>query len=111
PPFQGRGHLTVLQKKLKNDFTPPSLLAPDLPAAVERAIRRALDASPAERPASCAEFIDLLTAAAAAAPAAAPAAVPEGEPSHRRGALRYPSTVEAACRPLQGGGTRWPAEV
>src|SRR5205823_1578986 len=107
---------TVLQKKLNNDFLPPALLAPELPEHVGRAIRRALDALPAERPASCAEFADLLTVATPAAagvapPEGKPGAISEGDPTNRRGALRYPSSVEAACRPLLGGGTRWPAEV
>jgi serine/threonine-protein kinase len=59
-PFLGRGNLTIMGKKLKNEFSPPSRIVPSLPASIDRAICQALDAKPEKRPSSCAAFLDLL---------------------------------------------------
>ena len=41
-PFQGRGNLTIMAKKLKNEFTPPQRIVPTLSRHVDRAIVQAL---------------------------------------------------------------------
>ncbi len=42
-PFQGRGQLTILKKKLQSDFVPPARAVPDLHPLVDAMICRALD--------------------------------------------------------------------
>jgi hypothetical protein len=114
-PFQGRGSLGVLRKKLHNDFLPPRLVTPSLRAEVDRAVCRALDARPDRRPASCGEFAEMLTRARPAGERSG------GDPTgggggpawavaERRGARRHPTTLRALCRPADGG-PRWQAEV
>jgi serine/threonine protein kinase len=120
-PFVGRGNLTILQKKLQNDFVPPRRLAPSLGGPIDQAICRALDASPQKRPNSCAEFAALLTAAQPGAEVidggrvAAWGIDPEVtsvlQPVERRRARRYPSRLDASCRSLAGDKQRWRAEV
>ena len=67
-PFQGRRNLQVLRKKLQTDFPSASSLVPGIPRQIDDVIRKALDASPARRQASCQEFIDSLTDGLAKAP-------------------------------------------
>jgi serine/threonine protein kinase len=97
-PFLGRGHMSVLQKKLRNEFAPPRRLLPSLPPEADEAICRALDASPSRRPASCAEFAALIGRGRAAAPA------------DRRVARRFPSLLKARWHP-PGGERPRPADI
>jgi serine/threonine protein kinase len=60
-PFQSAGPLDAWMKKVKNDIAPPSQLVPELSPRVDWAIRRAMSPDPAQRPASCREFIEDLT--------------------------------------------------
>ncbi len=60
-PFDSNGPLEAWMKKVKNDIKPPAELAPELSPWVDRAIRRGMSPDPAERPASCREFIAELT--------------------------------------------------
>jgi serine/threonine-protein kinase len=112
PPFAGRGNVAILRKKLSNDVTPLRRLLPAAPACLELAIRAALDASPARRPASCAAWIAALHEAAERLPpdlgrdATAPA--PRVE---RRGVPRYPATMDARCRHVPGRADPWEAEI
>src|SRR5207248_2124797 len=96
-PFPGRGNLGVLRRKLHNDFVPPRRLIPSLPAQVEQAICRALDADPGRRPGSCREFADLLGEAPAERGGVAPGHVPvlEAPADERRAAPRYRSALAA----------------
>jgi serine/threonine protein kinase len=117
-PFQGAGNLSILRKKLRNEYTPPSRRVPSLPPFLDAAICKALDATPAKRHASCAEFSDSLTGTGAAAdPGPEKSAdmvagvAPLPDPEERRAALRYPSTLHASCRPVQEQKRQWPAEV
>jgi serine/threonine protein kinase len=55
------GPLDAWMKKVHNDLIPPRKLAPDLSERTDWAIRRAMAADPALRPASCREFIEDLT--------------------------------------------------
>jgi hypothetical protein len=48
---------TVYLKKMTNNFRPPHQLVPELSPRTERAIQRALQAAPEQRPASCREFM------------------------------------------------------
>jgi serine/threonine protein kinase len=113
-PFPARGNLTVLRKKLKNELLPPRQLVPSLGIHVDKAICRALDAVPARRPSSCAEFADLLVgrgAPSSSAVRSSPAAPKlRPRPEDRRTASRYPSALNATCK-LVGGGPAWAAEV
>jgi PilZ domain len=117
PPFRGRGNLGILRKKLSNDFVPPSHLVPSLPAALDRVFCAALDASPERRPKSCDEWIAALQAIVD--PATIQSGIsasqfeskPEPQIVNRRGAQRYPSTLEASCRRLHSRPDQWPAVI
>src|SRR5205807_3579881 len=60
-PFQSAGPLDAWMKKVKNEIAPPSQLMPELSQRVDWAIRRAMSPDPAQRPASCREFVEDLT--------------------------------------------------
>ncbi len=118
-PFKARGIGGVLRKKFEDDLVPPSQLAPGLSERVDRAIRRAMRANPAERQGSCREFASALTGddKAASPPGAAPATVRGSrdrptamhQPRERRVEVRYPCAVDTRCNrglsihPLQAG--------
>jgi eukaryotic-like serine/threonine-protein kinase len=116
-PFRGRGNLAILRKKLDNDFVPPGQLVPGVPPGLDRVICAALDVSPARRPASCDEWMAALHAAVQVLAAtstdaeAPPAADAAPEPRNRRGARRYPSTIGASCRRVQGRPDPWQTDV
>jgi eukaryotic-like serine/threonine-protein kinase len=60
-PFGDTNLLNAWMRKLRNDLPPARELAPGLSTRVDWAIRRAMSADPARRPASCDEFIEDLT--------------------------------------------------
>ena len=60
-PFGKGPVLSVMQRKLSNQFEPPLHKLPGLRVAVDTAIRMALHAEPKYRPASVAEFVAYLT--------------------------------------------------
>jgi serine/threonine protein kinase len=60
-PFESNGPLDAWMKKVKNDITPPQELAPELSSRAACAIQRAMTPDPAQRPASCREFIEDLS--------------------------------------------------
>jgi serine/threonine protein kinase len=64
PPFGGRPSMRVLFAHLQDD--PPDLteLRPDIPPAAARAVNRALEKEPEERPASAAGYVQLVARAA-----------------------------------------------
>ena len=122
-PFDARSHLNMLKKKLKNDISPPRQLVPKLSEKVDLAIRRAMRADPAQRQASCLEFIASLTGATVPVESirqeplppqpepekpkkSADPRPPQPEPekprkgADRRVAVRYPSDREASCLPV-----------
>jgi serine/threonine protein kinase len=129
PPFQGRGNLTVLGKKLRNDFDPPRRRLPDLPIQVDQAICQALDGNPKHRPVSCQAFADLLGVSQPASTStgrvladqkgarapnnAPPVQADEGKaaPGEQRAAPRYPCVLPAACRPFPESGQPWSGHV
>jgi hypothetical protein len=119
-PFHAHGYLGIMRKKLSGDLTPPRQLAPGLNPRVEQALLRALSISPAQRPASCAEFSAELTATgpAEAEPVGvggrvwAPAAAPRGgEARERRVTVRYPCALDGVFQPLGPGEERWQGKV
>jgi serine/threonine protein kinase len=65
PPFGGRPSMRVLFAHLQDP--PPDLteLRPDIPAAAARAVNRALEKEPEERPASAAAYVQAVARAAA----------------------------------------------
>src|SRR5262249_39397422 len=99
-PYQSHGALTTLGKKLNNELVSPRQLVPSLGTCVDAAIRRALDADPECRPASCAEFAAQLTGDGTA-PARDEHHSPD--PAERRRSRRFPSVRQAVCRLVQGG--------
>jgi len=100
-PFQGRNALVLLQQKLKNRFKPPSAYVPTLPRHIDAAICQALDALPARRQSSCAEFAASLfaTSLADGVPTAASEVGFMPCPAERRGAIRFPTALEVVCCP------------
>jgi hypothetical protein len=102
-PFEGPP-LTVLQRIVHDDPPPPSQFRPDLPAAVEAAILRALRKDPGERFPDARAFAAALaplpgTAAAATGPPAPAGAPPP--PASRPGARRW--ALSRALGWLAGG--------
>ncbi len=111
PPFQARGNLSILKKKLRNDLIPPRCLAPDLSEPVERTICQALSADPNARPATCRQFIHELRGRSL--PPVRPATPVARRPvADRRVSVRYLSQVKGACRPLTAEKKwRWTATI
>jgi serine/threonine protein kinase len=121
-PF-GKGEmLNVLERKLQNKFEAPISRIPQLRPTVDGAIRLALSADPAYRPASINEFVALLTGekkirSAANVPGTvsappAKAKLAKKTPQERRGGTRYAIELEAACRAvINVAGQRWTAKI
>jgi serine/threonine protein kinase len=63
-PFAGSSPLDCWIRKSRNDFPAPKTVAGHLSDRVDFAIRRAMAANPADRPASCREFMEDLTGVA-----------------------------------------------
>ncbi len=69
PAFEGKTDYAILQAQLDKQPEPPSALAPDVPAWLDRVVLRALAKSPAERFQSAGELQAALTARGPAAEA------------------------------------------
>jgi serine/threonine protein kinase len=120
-PFQARGIMGILKKKLAGDITPPRKLVPELSPRVERAILCSLDPNPRQRYPSCTAFLkDLLgksslpCTARASLPDAAAGEPPQGKPegADRRATVRFPSRQQGACQPLgEEKDLKWSAKV
>jgi serine/threonine protein kinase len=63
-PFQGRNAQEMMIARLRGSPTPLRQIRPDMPPALEKALAKALEASPDDRYATALEFADALTAAA-----------------------------------------------
>jgi serine/threonine protein kinase len=63
-PFQNTSPLDCWMKKRNNDVPPPQSVIPEISKRVDWAVRRAMTADPAVRPATCREFMEDLTGAA-----------------------------------------------
>jgi serine/threonine protein kinase len=98
PPFERDQGMAILLAHLSE--APPSLVArrPDLPAAADEVLARAMAKAPDERFGSCGDFADALRSALALAPydSRGTAPVPAAAPDH-------PPTVIAAPRPGSAG--------
>lgn len=113
-PFEARGLMGILKKKLANDITPPRQLVPSLSQHVDWAIRRSLRASPEQRHPSCLDFVQELLGAGPGDPSApkAPKPVASQPPgSERRAAIRFASTVKGSCQLINSEEECWPAKV
>jgi serine/threonine protein kinase len=101
-PFQSRGLMGILRKKLENTLVPPRQLVPELSTHLEAAVMRALDVNPRVRHASCQEFLDELDGKVA------PARPISNGRAERRAKVRFPSQLTGVCQPLQSRkGGRW----
>src|SRR5262249_52251111 len=99
-PFPGRSLAATLRKKLNNELVSPRQFVRDLSERVEWTIRRAVQADPERRHASCLEFIQALTGedTGVAPSAPRPGAGPRKQPSReRRRIVRYPCTRATVC--------------
>ncbi len=121
-PFQARGVMGVLKKKLNNELVPPRQLVPVMSPWIETAICRAMDVNPRGRPASCLEFLEELngdrprpvtTAHPASAVAGSIVSVGRRRRNEdRRAATRFTSAKECPCQALSSEkDVRWAAEV
>jgi serine/threonine protein kinase len=116
-PFQARGNLTLLQKKLRNDFPTPRRLVPSLSERVDQAVCMAIDARPDRRPSSCQEFAELLTGLALGTGkgvrelSGGRDVLITSDGTERRRAPRYPSSRPAAFQLAQGEQDKWRAQV
>jgi serine/threonine protein kinase len=121
-PFMAKGYLRMLEKKLKGQLTPPRQIVPDLSPQTERAILDALNVNPAERPASCLEFLKALPkggasiqtngAARAPAPVKPPTETRGRAGAERRATVRYALEQDGSCRCVGGERRyRWRARV
>jgi serine/threonine-protein kinase len=93
PPFEGSSPYEVMKNHVSETAPAATRLRPDLPAAVDDVLARALAKDPADRPSSCAELV----AAAAAATGTDVGALPVPPP---RAAKKDPSA--AGSRPSAG---------
>jgi hypothetical protein len=115
-PFDSPNPIDTFMRKVNNQYVPPRQLAPDLPPHVERAIRRAMHADPAQRPATCPDFVRDLTPEEASAEAPT---VPDVAPAafnlfgaERRAVVRYPSRQGGNCHAIGGDSeVRWSAKI
>lgn len=87
PPFEGPDALAVAEQHVGASVVPPRTLRPDLPAALDHVLRRALDKDPRRRPTAAAVAHDLERAALGARVEAP--VVPEG-PGARPRRPRWP---------------------
>jgi serine/threonine protein kinase len=118
-PFLGRSLKAILDKKAKNDLVPPGQLVPGLSPQVETAICRSVLANPLERPASCLQFLEILSGAgpwdAVKKPRRSCSRVYHGGcggKADRRATARHPSSLEGSCRAVGAGkDTEWPLRI
>jgi len=107
-PFQARGNLTLLQKKLRNDFPTPRRLVPTLSEHVDHAVCMALDSRPDRRPASCQRLAGLLSGSWSDEKGGG---VDSPDAIERRRAPRFPSARPATFQMVPGEPIKWRAHV
>ena len=121
-PFGEAGMIKVLQRKMKNQFDAPITKLPELRPCVDAAIRSALHADRDLRPATCKEFVALLTGerklrSSADLPGVMAAPVTKSKTAkkaeaERRSRIRHATAVEASCRTVASAvGQRWAATI
>jgi serine/threonine protein kinase len=119
-PYDARGTLSVLRKKLAGELVPPRQLVNTLSQHVDEAIRRALSPEPERRPATCLEFVQDLNPKKKAPPGARNSKVTaslaknaNAGANERRGGVRFGCIQGTVCsfdNSLHSGGVS-PAEV
>jgi hypothetical protein len=112
-PFGKGNHLQILSRKSLNQFVPLRLLLPSLDPALDRLVNRCLEASPAQRPSDCDEFMAVLRNCASRPAAGAEVAgidSPKCQPAsgaERRATVRFAVDLTATFVPfhqnLRGG--------
>jgi serine/threonine protein kinase len=110
-PFRSRGAMSVLRKKVAGELVPPRQLVPGLSERAEAAVLRALRTDPADRFATCVDFVEALTGVRPV--------VGKGSGKHRRTAggerraeVRFASNAETSCKAVLGERRlRWTAVV
>jgi eukaryotic-like serine/threonine-protein kinase len=65
-PFKSCSPLDAWMKKVQNDFPSAKQLNPEISDRVDQAVKRAMNADPEQRPATCREFVDELQGIVAA---------------------------------------------
>jgi serine/threonine-protein kinase len=112
-PFGDGPKLSVMTRKLSNQFMAPMHLVPNLSAHVNAAICKCLQMDPELRCRSMADFILALTTPAMAGDTPIPAspAPVRRDPRDRRRAFRNDMEIEASCRAVVGAAQRWKARV
>jgi serine/threonine protein kinase len=100
-PFAG-GQMTMLQKKLANQFVRPRDLMPSLSNGMNRLIIQCLQPNPDNRPATCGEFLQMLeTAGDKLAPTLPSFELPAIAPvDNRRAEARFPIELRSVCKML-----------
>jgi serine/threonine protein kinase len=105
-PFGVGTSFSILERKLNNQFEPPIQKNPTIHSWVDAAIRAALQADRSRRPATCSEFIALLTGARSVSDGVVlPGDAPKPKPAprqERRASIRYAADLQTKCRPLMG---------
>jgi serine/threonine protein kinase len=131
-PFPGMGKLTVLSKKLKEDFQHPREIRPEIAPAIDALIVRSMSCDPSKRPESCKAFIEQL-GGKKAVPTRPIRALATGKyspvkedsstqtesrevpisssPPERRIARRYPSALTAICQPIRDSNQQWMGRI
>jgi serine/threonine protein kinase len=112
-PFQAKGAMSVLKKKLENALVPARKVVPSVSARVEAAILRAVDVNPRSRHSTCRQFIDDLNGrSTGGTPVVAAPARATKSSYERRATARLASTKEGRCQPLRAGeGGKWQVAV
>lgn len=103
-PFSG-GQLTMLQKKLANEFVAPRELNSALSTGVNRLILQCLQPKPDDRPATCGEFLEQLETAGSRLSETLPSIeLPplgaEASVNNRRAEERFPTELKSSCSML-----------
>ncbi len=121
-PFPGNKSMTILTKKLANDFVPARSLMPEISAQMDRVISRSMEGAPAKRHENCSEFIRSLTGKSleehrAKRHPVSTASVFDLDLTHnqgsdRRQAMRFDVLRDASCRPIRGNiKDHWNAKI
>lgn len=110
-PFSG-GQMTMLQKKLANQYVPPRDLAPELSSGINLAIRQFMHPLPDNRPATCGEFIRLLESTTQRLEPTQVCLTLPSMVDNRRIDERFPTSLQSSCSPLLGTKKdSWKGEV
>ena len=108
PPFQRDTELALLYAHVSHEPPPLTPYRPELPHAVNAVMARALAKSPADRFATCQQFVAALQEAIESSPEPA---VPVAEVPRQPGPVSGPTVAQLAAGPAAGpitGASTWP---